>query len=70
MTSDPPSIEIGYKLSSEEFGPRQLVRQARRAEEVGFRFGLISDHFHPWTTWRRADPRRQRWPPAWATAWS
>ncbi len=41
-------IEIGYALSSEEHGPADLVRYARRAEEVGFTFALISDHFHPW----------------------
>src|SRR5947207_13920670 len=40
--------EIGYTLSSEEFGPRDLVRFAGRAEEAGFTFALISDHFHPW----------------------
>src|SRR5204862_6803776 len=26
-----------------------LVRFARRAEEVGFSFALVSDHYHPWT---------------------
>jgi coenzyme F420-dependent glucose-6-phosphate dehydrogenase len=41
-------IDIGYKLSSEEFGPRDLVDFAVRAENAGFTFGLISDHFHPW----------------------
>ena len=40
---------FGYKLSSEEHGPRDLVRYARRAEEVGFTFAAISDHIHPWT---------------------
>jgi G6PDH family F420-dependent oxidoreductase len=40
--------QIGYTLSSEEFGPRDLVDFARRAEEVGFDFASISDHFHPW----------------------
>lgn len=40
--------EIGYALSSEEHAPNDLVRYARRAEEVGFTFALISDHFHPW----------------------
>lgn len=40
---------IGYKLSSEEFSPAELVRQAVRAEAAGFTFALISDHFHPWT---------------------
>ena len=41
-------MEIGYTLSSEEFGPRELVGLARRAEEVGFGFALVSDHYHPW----------------------
>jgi G6PDH family F420-dependent oxidoreductase len=40
--------EIGYTLSSEEFGPRELVDLAQRAEEVGFDFASISDHYHPW----------------------
>lgn len=40
--------EIGYALSSEEHAPNDLVRNARLAEEAGFTFGLISDHFHPW----------------------
>jgi len=42
-------IETGYKLSSEEHGPNDLVSYARRAEEVGFTFAMISDHYHPWT---------------------
>jgi coenzyme F420-dependent glucose-6-phosphate dehydrogenase len=41
-------IEIGYTLSSEEFGPTDLIGLAARAEEAGFTFALISDHFHPW----------------------
>jgi coenzyme F420-dependent glucose-6-phosphate dehydrogenase len=41
-------MEIGYSLSSEEHAPLDLVRDARRAEEVGFEFALVSDHFHPW----------------------
>ena len=40
--------EIGYTLSSEEFGPRELVRFAERAEAAGFDFVSVSDHFHPW----------------------
>jgi len=39
---------IGYALSSEEHGPRDLVANARAAEDAGFSFALISDHFHPW----------------------
>lgn len=40
--------DIGYTLSSEEFGPNELVEQARRAEAVGFDFVSVSDHYHPW----------------------
>jgi coenzyme F420-dependent glucose-6-phosphate dehydrogenase len=39
---------LGYSLSSEEVPPRELVRNAVRAEETGFNFAMISDHFHPW----------------------
>jgi coenzyme F420-dependent glucose-6-phosphate dehydrogenase len=42
-------LKLGYKLCSEEHGPNDLVRFARLAEDHGFEFGLISDHFHPWT---------------------
>lgn len=42
-------MEIGYSLSSEEHRPLDLVRDARRAEDAGFEFALVSDHFHPWT---------------------
>lgn len=41
-------IEMGYTLSSEEFAPNDLVKLAGQAEEAGFSFALISDHFHPW----------------------
>ena len=41
-------MHIGYSLSTEEHAPDDLVRFARRAEEVGFAYASISDHFHPW----------------------
>jgi G6PDH family F420-dependent oxidoreductase len=41
-------IRLGYKLSSEEHTASDLVSYAHRAEDVGFRFASISDHFHPW----------------------
>jgi G6PDH family F420-dependent oxidoreductase len=41
-------MRLGYFLSSEESDPRDLVRQAQRAEAAGFHALWISDHFHPW----------------------
>ncbi|ORJ93676.1 TIGR03557 family F420-dependent LLM class oxidoreductase [Prescottella equi] len=41
-------MKIGYKLFAEAYSPAELVRQAVRAEEAGFDFVEISDHFHPW----------------------
>jgi coenzyme F420-dependent glucose-6-phosphate dehydrogenase len=42
-------MELGYQLSSEEHPAPDLVGYAQRAEEVGFSYAVISDHFHPWT---------------------
>jgi G6PDH family F420-dependent oxidoreductase len=42
-------VELGYKLSSEEHPAPDLVGYARRAEEAGFSYLAVSDHFHPWT---------------------
>jgi G6PDH family F420-dependent oxidoreductase len=41
-------LKLGYKLMSEEHGPAELVRNAVRAEQAGFDFAAISDHFSPW----------------------
>jgi len=41
-------VKIGYKASAEQFGPRDLVEYAVRAEEVGFDSVWVSDHFLPW----------------------
>src|ERR671939_1328239 len=41
-------MKIGCFLSSEEFGPLELVELARRAEQAGFHALWISDHYHPW----------------------
>jgi coenzyme F420-dependent glucose-6-phosphate dehydrogenase len=41
-------LTIGYKASAEQFGPRDLVEFAVRAEEVGLDSVLVSDHFLPW----------------------
>lgn len=41
-------VSFGYTLSSEEHGPRELVANAAAAEESGFDFVSVSDHYHPW----------------------
>jgi coenzyme F420-dependent glucose-6-phosphate dehydrogenase len=46
----PGTVAFGYTLSSEERPPRELVANARSAEEAGFEFLSISDHFHPWVS--------------------
>ncbi len=40
--------KFGYALSSEEHAPLDLVRNAALAEQTGFEFLSISDHYHPW----------------------
>ncbi|WP_184717944.1 LLM class F420-dependent oxidoreductase [Streptosporangium saharense] len=39
---------FGYFLSCEEHDPKELVRQAKLAEQAGFQALWISDHYHPW----------------------
>jgi G6PDH family F420-dependent oxidoreductase len=41
-------MRIGYFLSCEEFGPHELVEQARLAQQAGLDRLWISDHYHPW----------------------
>jgi coenzyme F420-dependent glucose-6-phosphate dehydrogenase len=41
-------VELGYTLSSEEHPPNRLVEIAQLAEDAGFGYALVSDHFHPW----------------------
>ncbi len=41
-------MKIGYFLSCEEWGPKDLISQAVRTEQAGFDGLWISDHFHPW----------------------
>ena len=41
-------MKIGYFLSSEEWGPHDLIAQAVKAQEAGFDGLWISDHYHPW----------------------
>ena len=41
-------LTIGYKASAEQFGPRDLVEYAVRAEQLGLDSVTVSDHFLPW----------------------
>ena len=41
-------VKHGLTLSSEEHPPARLVEMAVAAEEAGFDFVSISDHYHPW----------------------
>ncbi|WP_345799978.1 LLM class F420-dependent oxidoreductase [Microbacterium sp. AZCO] len=40
--------QFGYTLMCEQSGPRELVRYAQAAEDVGFDFEVSSDHYSPW----------------------
>ncbi|WP_127128837.1 glucose-6-phosphate dehydrogenase (coenzyme-F420) [Georgenia sp. SYP-B2076] len=41
-------VRIGYKASSEQFGPSELADYVVLAEQAGFESAFISDHFQPW----------------------
>src|SRR6188474_618342 len=49
-------VQIGYTLSSEEHAPGDLLLYGRIAEESGFDFLTISDHFHPWISQQGQSP--------------
>jgi G6PDH family F420-dependent oxidoreductase len=40
--------QFGYTMMCEQARPDQLVRDVRMAEEAGFDFSVISDHYQPW----------------------
>jgi coenzyme F420-dependent glucose-6-phosphate dehydrogenase len=41
-------LQLGYKASAEQFGPRDLLDFSVLAEELGLDSVAISDHFQPW----------------------
>ncbi|MEO3926623.1 TIGR03557 family F420-dependent LLM class oxidoreductase [Micromonosporaceae bacterium B7E4] len=41
-------VGVGYTLMCEQTGPKELVDQAVRAEQAGFDYLVISDHYYPW----------------------
>ncbi|MET0928558.1 MAG: TIGR03557 family F420-dependent LLM class oxidoreductase, partial [Aeromicrobium sp.] len=42
------SLSIGYTLMCEQSSPLDLVQYARQAEDAGFTYAVMSDHFNPW----------------------
>ncbi len=41
-------MTYGYTLMTEQSGPRELVGHASAAEQAGFDFEVMSDHYFPW----------------------
>jgi coenzyme F420-dependent glucose-6-phosphate dehydrogenase len=41
-------LQLGYKASAEQFGPRELLEFGILAERAGFDSVWVSDHFQPW----------------------
>ncbi|MEV4437156.1 LLM class F420-dependent oxidoreductase [Streptomyces sp. NPDC049585] len=41
-------VQFGYTMMCEQAGPRELVSHVVGAEEAGFDFSVISDHYFPW----------------------
>ncbi|RFD25933.1 glucose-6-phosphate dehydrogenase (coenzyme-F420) [Mycobacterium uberis] len=41
-------LRLGYKVSAEQFAPRELVEFAVAAETHGMDSATVSDHFQPW----------------------
>jgi alkanesulfonate monooxygenase SsuD/methylene tetrahydromethanopterin reductase-like flavin-dependent oxidoreductase (luciferase family) len=41
-------VAFGYTLMCEQRGPRELFSDAVAAEQAGFDFEVISDHYFPW----------------------
>ena len=48
--------QIGYTMMCEQAGPKQLVRDVKLAEDAGFDFAVISDHYFPWLDSQRDSP--------------
>lgn len=47
-TSVTETLRVGYKASAEQFGPVELLRYTKLAEDLGFDSVAVSDHFQPW----------------------
>ena len=40
--------KFGYTMMCEQSRPDQLVQDIQKAEDAGFDFSVISDHYQPW----------------------
>jgi coenzyme F420-dependent glucose-6-phosphate dehydrogenase len=54
-------VRIGYKASAEQFGPKELLELAVRAERDGLDVVAISDHFQPWRHHGGHSPAAMAW---------
>lgn len=58
------TVSLGYKLSSEEQSPADLVRQAQMAEDTGFEFAHEQEILPELTTLHSGAGRSRRRPRA------
>ena len=61
-------MEIGYTMMCEQSGPRQLVHDVVGAEQAGYGFAVISDHYFPWLESQGHSP--YAWSVLGAAAWA
>jgi coenzyme F420-dependent glucose-6-phosphate dehydrogenase len=71
-------MDIGYHASHEQFAPHDLLEWCQQAEAAGFRGGMCSDHFAPWSesqgqagfawSWLGAALQATSWPMGTVTA--
>lgn len=61
-------VEWGYTLMCEQSHPRALVSDAVGAEEAGFDFAVMSDHYFPWLDEQGHSP--YAWSVLGAVAWA
>jgi G6PDH family F420-dependent oxidoreductase len=61
-------VDWGYTMMCEQSGPRQLVDDVVAAENAGFDFAVISDHYFPWLDEQGHSP--YAWSVLGAAAWA
>lgn len=56
MLFDKAVPNFGYAISTEELNPSQSIEVAKQADEMGYDFLFLSDHFHPWVNAQGQSP--------------